>query len=228
MANESYRMSDACRRFDAELGAYLEGGARPFIAAHALECRFCEVVLADLEVIRSASHAMPLDDPSPAVWGNLRATLRSEGIIHEPLGVWQSWFGNMGLIRPHAPIGALAGLLVFAVMLLNTSKGPRHPAETELVSGINVASASIGFPEQQQLEMTLQELESSFKAREASFDPSLKAAYTRGLESLNDSIRECSESVRRQPENALAREYLLSAYTQKAEVLETALEFDAR
>ncbi|HZO99688.1 MAG TPA: hypothetical protein VFD30_05305 [Terriglobia bacterium] len=227
MANEGLLRTDECRRFDAELGPYLEGEGRPFVPAHATQCRFCEVVLADLEAIRSAGRALPLEGPSPAVWANVRANLRAEGIIHEPVSLWQQWLGSNGFLRTHAPLGALTALLVFAVVLLNTSRRPPHSPGTDFAGGEKVVSASIGLPDQQQLETTLLELETSFRAREATLDPALKAAYIRGLESLNESIRECSESVRRQPENTLARQYLLSAYTQKAEILETALEFDA-
>ena len=71
-------------------------------------------------------------------------------------------------------------------------------------------------------------LESSFKANEASMNPDLKAMYEKSLVSLDGSIRECLDSLQHEPGNALAREYLLTAYTRKAEVLSSALEFQGR
>jgi hypothetical protein len=46
------------------------------------------------------------------------------------------------------------------------------------------------------------------------------------LNSLDASIRECNDSLQREPGNSLAHEYLLAAYSQKAEVLSSALEID--
>jgi hypothetical protein len=230
MAEERFGESAACWRFDAELPAYLEGEAAPQVTAHARECRFCAVVLADLEELRSASRALPREEPSRAVWANIRAALAAEGIIHEPVRAWQRWFGFLGVSHSPAPVGALAGLLILASMLLVPSKDLRRVGSIGGASeGARVAIASIGYPGQDSdLLRTVQDLEGSFQARRMSLEPSVKAIYEKSLESLNTSIRECTESVQREPANILAREYLLAAYTRKAEVLASALEFDAR
>jgi hypothetical protein len=78
------------------------------------------------------------------------------------------------------------------------------------------------------LERVVDELEETFRAREASLAPDLKATYDNSLISLDTSIRECSDSLEREPGNSLAHEYLLAAYSQKAEVLSSALEFAER
>jgi hypothetical protein len=76
------------------------------------------------------------------------------------------------------------------------------------------------------LEQVVHELEETFRAREGSLAPDLKATYENSLISLDASIRECSDSLQREPDNSLAHEYLLAAYSQKAEVLSSALELD--
>jgi hypothetical protein len=76
------------------------------------------------------------------------------------------------------------------------------------------------------LEQLVRDLEATFKAREMSLAPDLKATYEKSLLSLDTSIRECSDSLRREPDNTLAHDYLLAAYSQKAQVLSSALEFD--
>ena len=74
----------ACSRFDDELEAYLEGEARPFIASHAQDCASCGALLADLQSIRQAARALPLEEPSPVVWANVRARLAAEGAFAAP------------------------------------------------------------------------------------------------------------------------------------------------
>jgi hypothetical protein len=71
-------------------------------------------------------------------------------------------------------------------------------------------------------------MEKSYWAREKSLDPSVQVIYQKSLRSLDNSINECRASVRRQPADDLAQQYLLTAYAQKAEVLTSALEFGSR
>ena len=72
------------------------------------------------------------------------------------------------------------------------------------------------------------DLESNFRANEASMAPDLKATYEKSLVSLDGSIQECLDSLQHEPRNTLAHDYLLTAYTRKAEILSSALEFDGR
>jgi DNA-binding IscR family transcriptional regulator len=83
-------------------------------------------------------------------------------------------------------------------------------------------------PEDISLAHVVSDLESNFKANEASMTPDLKATYEKSLVSLDGSIRECLDSLHHEPRNTLAHDYLLTAYTRKAEVLSSALEFEGR
>ena len=80
--------------------------------------------------------------------------------------------------------------------------------------------------EDEDLAATVSDLEKDFNARRESLAPTVKETYLQGLKSLDDSISECRASVQKEPGNTLAREYLVAAYTQKAEVLAAALKYD--
>jgi hypothetical protein len=82
--------------------------------------------------------------------------------------------------------------------------------------------------EERALAHVVSDLEVSFRANEASMAPDLKATYEKSLVSLDGSIEECLDSLRHEPRNTLAHDYLVTAYTRKAEVLSSALEFDGR
>jgi hypothetical protein len=56
-----------------------------------------------------------------------------------------------------------------------------------------------------------------FQARDAAVTASLR----RNLSVVDNFIAMCEKSVREQPENEVAREYLYGAYQQKAELLAT-------
>jgi hypothetical protein len=217
----------ACRQFELELSAYLEGESRPEVPRHAASCPFCSVLLADLQLIRTEVRSLPLQEPPARVWANVRATLAAEGIIREPESR-AGWFKFPVLAHWAAPVGALAALVVISAALLVPSASIDHArtAAWLSVSDRDAIAARVLEVEDNTLANTVSELEKSFASRQASLEPSVKQAYLAGLKTLDNSIRETRASVEREPGNTLARQYLVAAYTQKAEVLAAALKFD--
>ena len=230
LASEGVLAAPACLQFDSELEAYLEGEARPFIASHARDCTPCGALLADLQSIQRAARDLPQEEPSRVVWANVRARLEAEGAFGTPVGGWRQILAWR--IFPHAiPLGVLSALVVLGTVLTLPSHslqrwggtdGPiAPPAVAQIASALPVGDVSA-------LAGVVSDLESSFKANEASMAPDLKATYEKSLVSLDGSIKECLDSLRDEPRNTLAHDYLLTAYTRKAEVLSSALEFDGR
>ena len=217
-----------CDRFGLELEAYMEGEVRPFVLAHLRECVFCKVVSEDLQALRTAAGELPLEEPSPAVWANVRAQLSAGGAFAEKEGVW-SWLGQLDLFRRPVPVAAFACMLALGCWMTAPRNYPQLDTSASLdasggqpaaVRSMAFASGGTG------LEPVVRELEEAFKAREGSLAPDVKATYENSLSSLDVSIRECNDSLQREPDNSLAHEYLFAAYSQKAEVLSSALEID--
>ncbi len=223
--------SEACRRFEEQVADCLDGEDRPAVVAHAKECVFCGVVFEDLRALVSESNALPLLEPPARVWANIRATLVAEGIIHEPESAWRRWLAPLAPFWRPAPALALAGLVVLAITLIISRQAfvptPANTASVRPTTYQAVASPRIS-GEDIALAQTVDGLERDYRSRKTSFEPGVAATYEKGLASLDDSIREARVSVEREPDNSLAREYLLAAYQQKAEVLSAALEYDGR
>lgn len=217
-------LTEACRSFDAELAAYLEGEDRPELVAHARQCAFCHSVLADVEAIRLAGRDLALEEPPARIWASVRATLVAEGIIRDPQTFWQRWQTNWRAPAwLHSPV-AVAALVCLTVVGISLLRGPtasrfHQPAAPSSASIVDLGDAG-------GLVDSLGRMETSYQARSVSFEPSVKATYQRSLESLDGEIRQCLDTVKQQPSDSLAQEYLLAAYEQKARVLQTALEFD--
>ena len=212
------RPSDACLQFDAGLPAYLEGEARSEVTAHGAECPFCAALLADLGAIRSAAGELPLEEPPARVWAGVREALREEGLIQlqrparAPRWAWGAW------LRSPIPVAALASLLALGFVTLKSHLNP-HRA---LNLAPSVAAVDLG------VEGTVTAMEQAFHAQAATLDPAVKTAYQQGLDSLDGEIRECQTSLQRDPDDGLTREYLAAAYTEKAQVLASALELNDR
>ena len=102
-----------------------------------------------------------------------------------------------------------------------TDEAAGSPAVAQMASAMPAGEDSA-------LAHVVSDLESSFRANEASMAPDLKATYEKSLVSLDGSIQECLDSLQHEPRNTLAHDYLLTAYTRKAEVLSSALEFEGR
>ncbi|MEJ2008270.1 MAG: hypothetical protein P8Z30_08970 [Acidobacteriota bacterium] len=196
---------------------------------HAEKCSSCRSLLDDLESIRSVAGELPLESPPPRVWSNVRANLAQEGFFRDQESFWRRWFGQASLLTGAAPVAALALALVLAVILIfrgdiqkNVSPSTSPPPVTTAIAPVGLTSV------QANLVHTVQQMEENYRAREGSLDPSAKQIYQRGLDSLNSSIHECLDSLQKQPNNMLVREYLMKAYAQKAEVLASALEYGGR
>jgi hypothetical protein len=217
-----------CDRCELELEACMEGEAKPFVLAHVRECVFCKVVSEDLQALRTAAGKLPLEEPSPAVWANVRARLSAEGAFAEKEGVW-SWIWQLDLLRRPVPVAAFVCMLVLGCWMTAPRNYPQSEASASLAAlgGQPAAVRSMAFVSGGTgLEQVVRELEEAFKAREGSLAPDVKETYENSLSSLDVSIRECNDSLQREPGNSLAHEYLFAAYSQKAEVLSSALDID--
>jgi hypothetical protein len=220
----------ACTQFAAELEAYLEGEARPFVAAHSQDCAPCGVLLADLQAIRQAARELPQEEPSRVVWANVRSRLEAEGAFGTPARGWRQILA-WRVFPQAAPLGVLTTLILLgSVLTLPSGSLQRWGGNNEAGISSAVPGISLVIPagEDGALARVVSNLESEFRANEASMAPDLKATYEKSLVSLDGSIHECLNSLKDEPRNTLAHDYLLTAYTRKAEVLSSALEFEGR
>jgi hypothetical protein len=204
--------SEACRRFDLQLQSYLEGDDRPELKAHAAACEYCAAVLADLALLRTAAGELEPEEPPARIWANVRAALRQEGLIRPGCNWRRAW---VRWLWSPIPAAALAAFLVLAFVSVRsrTKSHPNPPLQT-------IANVAVD----PSVETTVAAMERAFQVQSAALDPSIRLAYDKGLASLDGEIRECQASLARQPNDSLTREYLASAYTEKAEVLASALE----
>jgi hypothetical protein len=202
----------ACQRFDRLLPDYLEGQDQPEVTAHAAECVFCAALLGDLLLVRASAGEIGEEEPSARLWANVRARLVEEGLIRASRSrpAWVDWFQ-----RPLPAAGFAALLLCGFLSLRSLGYLHRHSDSPRISSVARVDP---------RLEANVSEMERVFEDHSSTLDPAMKAAYEEGLKALNLEIQECRSSLSRQPDDGLAREYLASAYHEKALVLASALE----
>jgi len=186
--------------------------------AHLRDCPTCRSFVQDLGMIRAAAAELAASDPEPParIWFSLRAELEKEGIIRgTPSKFWlREFFGGRfsALPRPVLAGGYLAALLAIAFGLsgpinsrinrqrwLDGTQSSTMPLSAELTSAEKASFSSL-------------------PASESSESP-VTASLHKNLEIVDNYISLCENSVREEPENELAREYLYEAYQQKADLL---------
>jgi hypothetical protein len=199
-----------------------EDGPRPGAPAgfnghpHLRDCPACRSFVEDLGMIRAAATQLAASDPEPPerIWNALRSQLDQEGIIREAAPS-RSWVRDLFSGRIHSlPRPVLAG--GYLSVLLAVAFGLSGPINSRInrqrwlkgtQSSTTPVSAHLMSAEQ-----------ASFSSLPASETP-VTASLHKNLEIVDNYISLCENSVREEPENELAREYLYDAYHQKADLL---------
>lgn len=197
-----------CREFLAGLEAEQMTAAA---VAHLDQCARCSALLADLRAIESAAVGLAEVEPPQRVWGALRNQLEAEKMIREPEvelvlagsrpTFWTRW-------RP-ALAAAYLTALVAVSSLFALRIGPTQPA---LTGAGRVAGVVVTVPEE-----LVPASDALPEIRER--NPVVTASYRKSLEIIDNFILLCEKSIREEPNNELAREYLYDAYQQKADLL---------
>jgi len=210
-----------CHELEHVLTQEPDGPASPAVTEHLKHCPECRSLAADLEAIRLGSLELPAEEEPPArVWARVRLQLEAEGLIREPqlepaprrVSVW-SFFQ-----RP-AFAGSILGLLLLAAGWA----GMRTGGSVTGISAQQQPAVQPAQPEENVEEASLNASEINIESLQQ-IDPSVQAVFKRDLAVVDNAISMCEKSVREQPENDLAREYLNDAYQQKAQLLAVAMD----
>ena len=82
MDNINKKLATGCAEFQEELPHLMESGADLSTHPHLRECHTCSDLVRDLQYIaEQAKLLLPLHDPSPKVWTNIKGTLTREGLM---------------------------------------------------------------------------------------------------------------------------------------------------
>ncbi len=200
----------------------MEGERSAEARAHVRECASCRGLVADLDAIEQGAQAWAADeaDPPARVWVSLRAQIEQEGIIRgeaspsaapPPAEGSRGWFAEIfgALPRPVLAGAYLAALIGVSIAL--TGPSTRQLDENRWVSGTQDTTGA--------LSAHLQNAEKDTISAMVAFDPVVTASLHDNLAIVDNYIALCEKSVREDPENEIARDYLYDAYEQKADLL---------
>ncbi len=203
--------------FEGSEGAQLPAAA----SVHLKDCAACRAMAADFETIRAVALELNqefIEEPPAYIWQNLRAQLSAEGVIRDPQAeqAGSGWFaGLFGWAHHPALVTAYAVLALLAVGMISQSAPKRAPLEAAVLPAEALAT-------QKDLRSFEAQAVSELNPATSEVDASLR----RNLDIVDKFIALCEKNVREDPQSDEARQYLYSAYQQKAELLTTAMERD--
>jgi hypothetical protein len=205
-----------CSRFAGGLEEWIEGQRSAAFAEHLAGCEACRLVLVEMEAIRATASEMGSEqsEPSQRVWLSLKAQLEAEGIIRAPLWNWRV-VSSRFLPRPVLSF-AYAAVLVLAGGLMISQVNESQQTAWDKEPEISLSAAAYD----KQLTSTENQTMQSWPEP----DPEIAAAIKTDLSLADEHISQCQQTVREQPQNELARDYLDDAYQQKAELLASMVE----
>jgi hypothetical protein len=201
-----------------------EGEALPKPAlAHIEECADCRALTLDFNAIHDVAMEMGAEGVAPPeyIWVALRNQLQAEGIIHDLRPAPQiARFGWWSAFQRPAVAGAFLSLILVAAATITYRQdfsqmaGHRQLALQQEVSAVPSAESIF----QEEVRTVGSDSIPGFQKQDAAVADS----FRRNLGIVDNFIVMCEKSVREQPDNEMAREYLYGAYQQKADLLATA------
>jgi hypothetical protein len=200
---------------------------------HVTGCASCSSLVADFELIAATASQLPSEvEPPTRVWVALRAQLEAENIIREPQVTVPAdrfpWWQGFGLLIRGRGLAAAA--IAFAMIFAAGYFMTHRPAVAPLANGTPIATSApvVAEPfavaasslDQEEQSLGPMQTASTGVSPVSPVDDSLRE----NLATLNAFIKECRKRLQEDPNDQVARDYLASAYQQKAGILAAMME----
>ena len=212
-----------CEKFWELSEQWMDGERHPEAVSHAGACGRCRMLITDLESIHKAGAALAVtaEEPPTRMWLAIRKKLEKEGLIRPRRAGWRERFAAFGALRP-ALAGAYLSFVIAGSVVLGWQASTSHRLqdETAWLRHTQAAMAPV--------EAGLATAETtSFPAMKTQ-SPDVTATLNQNLAIVDNMISMCEKSVREDPQNEMTRDYLYTAYQQKADLLATVADSEGR
>jgi len=205
-----------CNAFLTQLDAWLDGERPATVHAHLRACSRCRGLAEDLGAIREAARDWGAEEfePPARVWTSLQTQLEKEGLIRDHRHGWAhrlaGWLEEAmaGVPRPAMAGAYLIALIAVGIALVGPSS--KQLNDSRWIESTQFSTT----PLSAQLNTAEQSMVSSLSG-----DSVVMASLHDNLAIVDNYIALCEKSVRDDPQNEVARDYLFGAYQQKADLL---------
>jgi len=213
------RCAKARKLINDDLDELLTPEQKRALNFHLQSCPDCRDFRSDFAAIAEKTKSLPTLEPSASAWANIADRVRrAEQERPAPLRERRYW---ADVLRPAGLRYALAAALALVIIGggvmvgLKWQGGTSRPGEGSMDFTLAKLQEA-----QEYYEKAVSALSEAVQSRKEGMDPRLAEAFQQNLDSIDVTIQACQQIVRRDPENLMARNYLLAAYQDKVGFLE--------
>jgi hypothetical protein len=188
---------------------------------HLAACRECREWIKDLQTIKQTASRM--DHPIPSTeWKAIQAKLDGKKPVRSPAFKPTRFFPGM------KPVLAAAAAIIIIVTAAVFSWNVFHfPAG--LFKTMDRGSALVKLQEAEgHYQKAIQSLKEAAEAQEGRLDPNIKLIFEANVEIINSSIEYCKQAVQDNPGDLDNRDFLLTAYREKMDLLYRMITYQSR
>jgi len=223
------RCHKAQRYISESIDGDLDPGQAARLERHLKTCASCRVVLEDFRAMTGAAPRLAGPEPGNAVWQKIKTSLAAQAarpaVVPKPAAAWSPSRWNVTFVKL-AGAAALALLLIGSGIFFGLRMGrQRIPANPE--QRVKYAMAKLDEAERHYAQ-AIKSLSEAFEAQKGAMPPQVADIFEKNLAALDATIQSCRQTLSKGPEDIETRNYLLAAYMDKMNVLDTALEFQRR
>jgi hypothetical protein len=209
------------RSIDGELS----GRQAARLEHHLASCGECRALLEDLRTIAGDAAKLDAPEPSGRVWKGIRAGLAAADLKPSREGLDPARRPLFGLSLPtrrYAGVAALAVVLVVSGVVIGTRLGRQGtPAGSDRGEKYTLAKLDEA---EGHYQAAIKSLSEAFASEKGALVPQVAELFDRNLSVIDATIQACRRAVLEEPDDLQARSYLLSAYTEKVTLLDSALD----
>lgn len=214
-----------CRKANEYISRSIDGELSGRQAArlerHLASCGECRALLEDLRAIAGDAAKLAAPEPSDRVWKGIRAGLAAAVLKPARVGLGPL-FGLSLPARRYAGVAALAVVLVASGLIVGLRLGRQGtPAGSDRGEKYTLAKLDEA---ESHYQAAIKSLSEAFASEKGALVPQVSELFDRNLSVIDATIQACRRAVLEEPDDLQARSYLLSAYTEKVTLLDSALD----
>jgi anti-sigma factor RsiW len=209
-----------CTKARKHISEYIDGDLdskkRAKLEKHLDECTGCQELLQDFQDMALEARGLKQPTPPDSVWNKIQAQMeKGQQTVYYPAPKRRNW-----LTLPQFQYAVAAAALVLVVVAAVTL-GPGLFKKEAALTGMEKQQYSLAKLEEAEkhYQEAIKALSEALAIQEKQFDPKLAEVFKINLEIVNVTISACKQAVRDDPGDFDSRKYLLTAYQEKADLL---------
>lgn len=214
-----------CRKANEYISRSIDGELSGRQAArlerHLASCGECRALLEDFRAIAGDAAKLDAPEPSDRVWKGIRAGLAAADLKPKRVGLGPLFGLSLPALR-YAGVAALAVVLVASGLIVGLRLGRQGtPAGSDRGEKYTLAKLDEA---ESHYQAAIKSLSEAFASEKGALVPQVSELFDRNLSVIDTTIQACRRAVLEEPDDLQARSYLLSAYTEKVTLLDSALD----